>query len=250
MDAILIAAGVFLCVFGAGVIGLRFQVVADRADTDSREVVRLVQGLVSTLTALVLSLLIASAQSNYRAQVDEVNRLASNVVLLDRLLENIGPSTRPMRNALREGMEQALQHFSPTNPLAVSASRRAAALTDGFYGAMIAIRPENDVQRAAFARAATLALDIAQTRLIMSHQMLDTAMPFAFVAVVTTWLALLFFGFGLFARRNATVLMAIVVGAFAASGAVFLILELDQPYSGLLRLSDEPVRLAIERMRP
>jgi hypothetical protein len=59
------------------------------------------------------------------------------------------------------------------------------------------------------------------------------------------WICVLFLGFGLFARFNATVTVALFVGALSVSGAVFLILELSDPYQGLMRISDLPLRTAL-----
>jgi len=70
------------------------------------------------------------------------------------------------------------------------------------------------------------------------------------LAVLTFWVSVLFLGFGLFARCHVTLLITLGVGAISVAGAVFLILELTQPYSGFIRLSDAPVRSALASMNP
>ena len=62
------------------------------------------------------------------------------------------------------------------------------------------------------------------------------------------WVSVLFLGFGLFARFNATVTVALLVGALSVAGAIFLILELSEPYHGLMRISDEPLRNAMAQI--
>ncbi len=61
------------------------------------------------------------------------------------------------------------------------------------------------------------------------------------------WLVVLFLGFGLFARFNATVFAAFFVGAISVAGAIFLILEMYHPYGGLMQISSAPVRNALEQ---
>jgi hypothetical protein len=69
-----------------------------------------------------------------------------------------------------------------------------------------------------------------------------------FLVVMVFWLAVIFASFGLFAPRNATVIATLFVCALSVSGAIFLILELDSPFSGLLQISDAPLRNAIAHL--
>ena len=70
----------------------------------------------------------------------------------------------------------------------------------------------------------------------------QNAVSIPFLIVLVSWLTILFFSFGLFARFNATVVAALFVGAASVAGAIFLILALSQPYGGLMRISDAPLR--------
>src|SRR5438874_9876491 len=82
---------------------------------------------------------------------------------------------------------------------------------------------------------------IAQSRLLMFEQ-LGGSISWPFLTVLIFWICVLFLGFGLFARFNTTVTVALLVGAVSVAGAIFLILELSDPYRGLMRISDEPLR--------
>jgi hypothetical protein len=63
-----------------------------------------------------------------------------------------------------------------------------------------------------------------------------------------SWLTVLFFGFGLFSRFNATVAGALFVGALAFSGAIFLIIEMNHPYGGWIQISSVPLRTVLAQM--
>jgi len=66
--------------------------------------------------------------------------------------------------------------------------------------------------------------------------------------VLVFWLRIIFAGFGLFAPRNATVITALCVSALSAAGAIFLILECDRSFEGLLQVSSAPLRAALARL--
>jgi len=70
----------------------------------------------------------------------------------------------------------------------------------------------------------------------------------ALLTVVVCWLSILFFSFGLFAPANTTALSSLLVAALSVSGAIFLILELDQPFSGLIQISQHPIEMALSRL--
>ena len=69
-----------------------------------------------------------------------------------------------------------------------------------------------------------------------------------FLVVLVFWLTILFISFGLFAPPNATVIATLFVCALSVSGAIFLILELDQPFEGLIRISSAPLRNALAHL--
>jgi membrane-bound ClpP family serine protease len=66
--------------------------------------------------------------------------------------------------------------------------------------------------------------------------------------VLLFWLTIIFTSFGLFAPRNATVVVSLLVSALSVSGAVFLILEMYSPYAGLIHVSSAPLRAALTHL--
>src|SRR5207249_3254583 len=81
------------------------------------------------------------------------------------------------------------------------------------------------------------------------HEQLQTSIPKPFMVVLIFWLAVIFGSFGLFAPGNGTVSMALFVCALSIAGAMFLILEMDEPFGGAIRISSAPVRDALALTR-
>ncbi len=108
MSSLAIALVVFSCSFGAALIGmvLHVKLPDHHLDTDSRDVVKLVMGLIATMSALVLSLLIASANSSYDRQSSELKALSTKILLLDRTLKFYGPGAKEERDGLRDAIVQ------------------------------------------------------------------------------------------------------------------------------------------------
>jgi hypothetical protein len=68
------------------------------------------------------------------------------------------------------------------------------------------------------------------------------------LVIVVFWLAILFFSFGLFGPSNPTAVAALVVAALSVSASIFLILELDQPFSGFIQISNQPMLNALSQL--
>jgi Na+/H+ antiporter NhaC len=251
MSSLAIAAVVWGCSFGTALIGmvLHLKLPTDHLDADSKDVVKLVMGLIATISALVLGLLIASANTSYDRQSSELKALAANIVLLDRTLEFYGPGAKEVRDGLRDVVQQTHDRIwtpggdRPEN-LNSEVTRNAAAAN---IKRLQSLSPKTDVERTMQNRAMQEAESIAQTRLLLFEQS-NGSMPWPFLTVLVFWISVLFLGFGMFARFNVTVTVALFVGALSVAGAIFLILELNEPYAGLLRISDEPLRSALAQI--
>jgi hypothetical protein len=215
-------------------------------DQDSRDVVKLVMGLIATMSALVLSLLIASANSSYDQQSSELKVLSTNILLLDRTLKFYGPGATEARDGLRDAIRQT--HDRIWSPDGVRPENLDSRATRNSVNAnieqLLRLSPKTDAERMMQSRAVQESESITQSRLAMFEQ-LDSSISWPFLTVLVFWICMLFLGFGLFARFNPTVTVALLVGALSVAGAIFLILELSEPYRGLMRISDEPLRNAI-----
>jgi hypothetical protein len=213
---------------------------------DAKDVIRLGTGLIGTISALVLGLLIASANTSYETQRGEVKRMTADIILLDQMLAQYGPQARPGRDFLRRAVTQLVERIWGQNssPSAAPEPFVATASSEEAFREFQALEPSSDVQRILKARAIDLSNDVAQTRLLLLEQA-DNPIPVPFLSVLVFWLAIIFASFSLFARLNATVIAALCVFALSASGAIFLILELSQPFTGLMQISSAPLRNAL-----
>lgn len=249
MDAALVSGIVFGCVVCGAVLGmvLNIKLPDHHLDGDSKDVVKLVMGLIATMAALVLSLLIASAKTTYDTQETEIQHLAANIVQLDRILVHYGPETEDARALLRQTVAIVIQRIWPKAGTANLEPLPARGGADAFYDQIQDLSPKTNPQRYLQSQALQITEGLAETRLLMLEQ-LDSSLSLPFLLILVFWLAILFLGFGLFARLNVTVMTALLVGALSVSGALFLILELNQPYRGVMQISGFPLHNALTQI--
>jgi hypothetical protein len=249
VSTITLACLVFFCCFGAALVGLYLRLPDRHLDGDSKDTVRLVMGLIATMAALVLSLLISSANSSYGTQAAELQQMSADVEQLDRMLVLYGPEAQDIRTILRQAVTAAHQRIWPSGDSQLTNLDPAIgrAQTDAFYSKLQNLTPKSAAQSRVQDTAWQLASSLVQMRLLMYEQ-LNASVSWPLLAVLIFWISVLFLGFGLYARSNMTVIVTLTVGAISVAGAVFLILELSQPYSGLIKLSDAPVRRALASM--
>ena len=249
MSSLAIALIVCLCVFGAGVVGLivHKKLPDHHLDGTTQDVVKLVMGLIATLAALALGLLIASANSTYQTERSELQIVAADIVQADRILAHYGPETKEVRDLLHQAVMATVELIWPSGGSASLDPEKAKYQTGRFFDAVQKLAPTTDAQRFDQSRVLQLTMTMAQTRMLMFEQS-GNAIPWPFLMVLVFWLAVLFLGFGLFARPNATVIVALLIGAISVSGAIFLMLELSEPYGGLIRISDAPIRNSLAQI--
>ena len=206
-------------------------------------------GLVGTMSALVIGLLIATAASSYSTRRTELMQASANIVLLDRVLAHYGPETKEARDQLQRTVVATLHTAWPENGAGKSGNFAAATSNNGevLYETIQQLEPRNDVQRSLKVQALTMVVNLGQTRWLLVEQG-GSSIPVPFVVVLTFWLAIIFVSFGIFTPPNATMFVALFLGALSVSGAIFLILELDQPFGGVIQLSSAPLRNALAHL--
>ena len=239
---------VFVCVFGGAVIGigLRRCLPEHHQNDASQGVVKLAMGLVATMAALVLGLLISSAKSSYDAQSSELTDLSSRLILLDRVLAHYGPETQEARERLRGVVVDSLDKMWPqerSQTSEVVPPSTAEVVLDKIQ----ALSPKDDTQRSLKAQALSMALGLGQTRWLMFAQGANSVSK-PILVILVFWLTAIFISFGLFAPRNATVTAALFVSGLSVSGAIFLILEMYAPFGGLIEISSAPLRFALTHL--
>lgn len=251
MQSTAIAAVVFACLFGGALLGMFLRAIlpAEHLSADSKDVVKLAMGLVATMAALVLGLLTASAKSSFDTQNSEVQQSSAQVIVLDRALAQYGPETRDVRELLRRAIafRLALTWPEDRSQAGTFVTSETTPTVEAIEGGIRALAPQNDVQRGQQARALAISGALLETRWLIFAQA-NHSLPVPFLVVLIFWLTLLFVSFGLFAPRNATVIVALLLCALAVAGSTFLILEMNQPMEGLIKISSAPLRFALSQL--
>jgi len=247
MSALTVSLIICALLVGGALVGalLRRLLPDHHLDTHAKDIVRLGCALIATISGLVLGLLINSAKTTYDAQRDEIRQLATNITLLDHMLELYGPEARPARQLIREALPTLVDRIWMNGPMK-SADGPFTASTVGrqAFHSIQTLAPGNVTQQQYQRQALLAANQILQARLILFEQ--STArMPLIFLIVLVFWLCILFASFSLFSPLNPTGFGALVLIALSASGAIFLILEMYQPYTGLMQLDSTPLSQAL-----
>lgn len=240
---------IFVIVFGGAIVGMFLRAVLPQhhLQDDSRDVIKMGIGLVATMAALVLGLLVASAKSNYDTQSAELTQMAANIALFDRVLASYGPETKEVREALGEGVIKILnQLWAKDNP-GPSSLDPQPAVGEILFEKIEALSPRDDSQRFIRSQALSIAINLGQTRYLMYTQS-STAVSRPLLIVIVIWLTVIFLGWGLLAPPNTTLIVTVLVSALSVSSAMFLILEMYSPYHGWIQLSDAPLRAALARL--
>lgn len=237
---------VFACVFGGSLLGmaLRKALPEQHLTPETRNVVTLGMGMVATMAALVLGLMVASAQGVYQQQRDELMDVSSKILVLDHLLAHYGPETKDTRDLLRNTVARAIDRFWPEGHAEQSAPPAGA---EAVYTRILELVPKDDAQRTLKDQALNTALDLLRTRwLVQEQETASVSKPL--LIVVVFWLTIIFLSFGLFAPSNGLVISSLFVCSLSVSGAIFLVLELYRPFEGLVQLSSAPMRNALAQL--
>jgi hypothetical protein len=228
---------------------LRSALPRHHLDKDSQDVVRLGVGLIATMAALVVGLLIASAKSSFDTESGRVKQMKGDIILLDNFLAQYGPDAAPLGEEMRAAVPTLVDRIWQEKTTSTAQRFEPNSGAEKLYLAIQALTPKNDLQRSLQSRAVRAATDFAQTRLLLFTES-NNSIPLPFLGVLAFWLIIIFASFSLFANLNATVFVALSLFALSASGAIFLILELGEPFTGLLMISSEAVRNALAPLGP
>lgn len=251
MSPLAVALIAFGCIFCGALLGLciRSYLPIHHLNDDARDVVKLGTGLIATLAALVLGLLVSSAKGSLDSINTELTQEGARIILLDRVLADYGPEAKNVREMLRSGLVNTVKRVWPREKTvkfdqrAVEGSRSLEVMVSRLRE----LEPRSDTQRQLKSQAMQLAAQLAQSRWVIIEQTQQT-LPTAFLVVLLFWLTILFVGFGMLSPVNATVLGVLFVCAVSVSGAIFLILEMETPFSGIVKVSSATMQKALENL--
>jgi hypothetical protein len=247
MNTTFITASVAVCLLAAVAIGMRLRrlLPEHHLSPDSKDIVKLTVGLVATISAVLLGLLVSSAKTSYEETHADVMQLAAKWHLLDRVLEIYGPQAAGVRSELHALIEDATRRLLPVEADGPTLSKPKKLLGDAYYVALLKLETHDDTERTLKAQAVSLIVEIAQLRSLMWTVSSPTFSK-PMLIVVVLWLVTIFFGFSVIAPPNGTTTLALIASALCAAGAILLIVELNQPFGGLMRISSAPMRNVLE----
>lgn len=230
-------------------IGHRLLPDDDRAEQTQRTV-QLVMTNVGILSALVLGLLVASAKTNFDTTTNEVEQFAASLSLLDRNFVRVVPDGETLRNSLRDFTTKMLARTWPGESSASSTVRASEAeqILDGMEEQLRSLETQAaQAQLVSTASALQLLGELKRTsRLLALQQSIRTPRPF--LAVVIFWLSMSYLSYAIFAPLNRAVIGAMIISAISVSIALNIIVDMDRPFVGLVKVSSAPVRQALDQM--
>lgn len=252
MNSVITSIILLTCLVMAALLGQRLQrcLPDHHLSADSKDAVKLAIGLVATMTALLLGLLAFSAKGTYDTRRTEIIEIAAKVTSLDRVLTAYGPDAAKAQALFREAVAEGIRGARTDEADAVRTHMFPPTRADYLpYAAILGLSPRNDTQRDLKARAVNLAVDIQQPRalLLVQEELSSPLKPLLFAVIC--WLIVIFVGFGLLAPSNATATVALIAADISVTSAIFLIMELDQPLGGIIRLSGEPILNAMNLIK-
>lgn len=249
MNAFVTSSIVFASLLGGALLGTRLRAIVPphHLSREAKDSVSVAMASVATMSALVLGLLVAATNSAYNAGRNEVTQMAAKIDYLDRVLVNYGSETKEIRALLRRATEGALLRIWPNEKSSHSHEDPSASWTEALPNALQELSPQDDKQRSFKDQAVQLTSEIGQMRWLLYAQA-ESSISTPMLVIVISWLVIIFISLGLFAPPNYTVMVALMLAVLSVSGAIFLILELDKPFDGIIKMSSGPMRNALQHL--
>jgi hypothetical protein len=243
---------VFLVTFGSTVGGmllgmvLRALLPAVTLNSETKEVVRLGVGLLATLSAVAISLMIASAKTSYDTQDAHFRQFSADVILTDQLLAQYGAGAVEIRKLMRIAVPTALDRIWREKAIGAPQNNAfsTSSVAEQIYDAIEALSPAGDAQHLLKPRIEQAAADIARARLLMFADV-DTPIMTPFLLILVFWLTVIFISFSLFVEPGPVILVAMLIFALSVASALFLVEDLSRPFAGLMQISNEHLREAL-----
>ena len=252
MFAFIVSGIVFACSIAAILAGLFLQtrIPAHHIDQDSRHTVNTVLVILGMLTAVVLGLLVASARQSLESKVDQLRHMAAKTVQLDRTLAGYGPETHEIRGLLRTLVEARIREIwqgRGSSEQELQAKLGQGRGTELIQHQLLNLSPKGDAQGWFRSTALQITNDISETRWL-AFLNTNASIPLPFVVVLTFWLIAIFGCLGVFAPRNGNVIISLGICALSVASAVFLIIEMDRPFAGFIRVPAALAQSALDQL--
>jgi hypothetical protein len=246
MIALCLSGTIFMLTLGGILLGtlLRRALPSHHLNDQTKDVVKDCVRLIATISALVLGLLIGAARGSFDTQSTQVKQITANLILLDNTLGQYGADARPIREDMRSAVGPFADRLWREKKAKAIGPFEASAAEEQIFSDIQKLSPHNEVQRSLQSRALQIGNDIAQARFMLFAET-DNLIPIPFLAILAVWLVIVFASYSLFSPLNATLFACLAVFAFSTASAIFLVLELSRPFTGLMMLSSVPLRNAL-----
>jgi len=248
MSAPLIAFIILVCMLCGMALGsyLRLVLPEHHTQADSKDILMTSAGMMATLVALIIGLLVTSAKGNYDDTTSSITQGSAKIITLNYYLSHYGPEASGVRELLRQATAGGIARIWPNESRqgADLAKMEAATGMADVYNKIRELSPQNDSQKYLQSQSLQISAEMMQSRWMLIEQS-QTKLPRIFLSVLTFWLTVLFVQFGLLAPRNLTAKTALFICALSVSGAIYLILELNNPLEGTIKVSSAPLNKAL-----
>jgi ABC-type multidrug transport system fused ATPase/permease subunit len=239
------------CIFCGTLVGfwLQKRLPDHHLNKDSHEIVKLGAGMIAMLTALVLGLLVGSAKGTFDTINAGIKQMSARIVLMDRMLAQYGPESGAVRDQIRSSLLAGIQTVWPQNEgeFELKAAATRSNRVDKVQVRLRELTPQTETQRQLLTQVQQLAADMSQNRWLMLEEA-QSQLPTPLLVILIFWLTALFLSFGLFAPRNGTVAAVLLVCACSVATAIFLVMEMNRPLEGFVKVSNAPLRDALQQI--
>jgi hypothetical protein len=213
--------------------------------SETTDFVKIVAALITTMAAILLGLQLSSAKNSFDSQQAEVTGIAADIVIFDTTLSHSGAGSQRSREMFHQLVAEMIDRTWPDEWHTVRLA--APTGTSELYDSVSEIIPRTEEQRISKNSAITFALALAkQVRYLGKEQTSWTSR--ALLAVELAWITIIFASFGLIAPRNGTALAALILCASAVAIAIFLIVEMSEPFSGFIHIPSTSLREALAQI--
>jgi hypothetical protein len=248
MASLLTALITLACLCAGTILGslIRSRLPDHHLRDDSKDLIKMASGMIATLVALVIGLLVSSSKSVYDQASSGVTQIGARIILLDRTLGRYGPETKAIRQRMRAAITTNMERLWPTDRGRrpnLAAVEQGTVMED-VLDMIGQLAPQDEPRRALRSQSLETCRELVHSRWMMIEQA-QTTLPAVFLGILVFWLTVLFASLGLLAPRNLTTWCWLFVCAVSMSGAIYLILEMNRPFEGAVQISPAPLQKAL-----
>ena len=225
---------------------------------DTFQFTELVSNLLVTFTALILGLLTASVNTSFEKAETDLRSFGAEMIRLTNGLDEAGPATLPIRVMLRTYTASAIATTWPEEPAPSGLyikgvgeqsveSEALGRLLGQVEHSLRRLPVADDIQRLLKSDCLTRLNDLMNQRWRLIGEA-HSIVPMPFYRMMLFWLVVVFLSFGMSAPRNWVTTTYVVMVALCMAGAVFVMLELDGPLDGVIKVASAPLRDALHQL--